>query len=80
MFQATAAIDDYSQGKGSVRFALEADGARLWESDLVTGSSRPLAVGPIDVSGKRQITLVVDYGELADVDDWADWCDAVVIR
>ena len=49
-------------------------------SDLVTGSSRPLVVGPIDVSGKRQLALVVDYGELADVDDWADWCDAVVIR
>ncbi len=79
-FQATAAIDDYAQGKGNVRFALEADGARVWESDLVTGSSRPLVVGPIDVSGKRQIALVVDYGELADVDDWADWCDAVVIR
>jgi len=46
----------------------------------VTGSSRLLPIGPIDVSGKRQLALVVEYGELADVDDWADWCDAVVIR
>jgi hypothetical protein len=80
LFQATAAIDDYAQGEGSVRFAVELDGARVWTSDLVTGSSRPLAVGPIDVSGKRQLVLLVEYGDLADVDDWADWCDAVVIR
>jgi len=80
LFQATAAIDDAAEGKGSVRFAVEADGARLWTSRLVTGSSRPLTVGPLDVTGKHRLTLIVEYGELADVDDWADWCDAVVIR
>ncbi len=80
LFQATAAIDDFAAGKGSVRFAIDADGKRLWTSDLVTGSARPLNVGPLDVTGKQQIALVVEYGELADVDDWADWCDAVIIR
>jgi hypothetical protein len=79
-FQATAAIDDYAQGKGNVRFAVELDGVRVWTSDLVTGRSRPLAVGPIDVSGKQQLALLVEYGELADVEDWADWCDAILIR
>ena len=79
-FQARAAIDDYAQGKGSVRFAVEVDGTRVWRSPLVTGNSRPLAVGPIDVAGKRQLALIVEYGELADVDDWADWCDTIVIR
>jgi NPCBM/NEW2 domain len=80
LFQATAAIDDYAEGNGSVRFGVEVDGARVWTSPLVTGRSRPLPVGPLDVTGKRQLTLVVEYGELADVDDWADWCDAIVIR
>jgi hypothetical protein len=79
-FQATAAIDDYAAGKGSVRFAVEVDSVRVWTSTLLTGSSRPVPVGPIDVSGKRQLALIVEYGELADVDDWADWCDASVIR
>ncbi|HEV8003155.1 MAG TPA: NPCBM/NEW2 domain-containing protein [Planctomycetaceae bacterium] len=79
-FQATAAIDDYARGKGSLRFAVEVDGTRAWTGDLVTGSSRPMVVGPIDVSGKQTLALLVEYGELADVDDWADWCDAVVIR
>jgi hypothetical protein len=80
LFQATAAIDDFAAGKGSVRFAIEADGGRLWRSDLVTGGARPLSVGPLDVSGKQRLTLVVEYGEVADVDDWADWCDPIVIR
>jgi sRNA-binding regulator protein Hfq len=80
LFQAMAAIDDYGDGKGSVRFAVELDGTRVWTSHLVTGSSRPVPVGPIDVSGKRQLALIVEYGDLADVDDWADWCDAIVIR
>jgi sRNA-binding regulator protein Hfq len=79
-FQATASIDDLAERKGSVRFAVELDGVRAWTSALITGGSRPLAVGPIDVTGKRQLVLVVEFGELADVDDWADWCDAIVIR
>jgi sRNA-binding regulator protein Hfq len=79
-FQATAAIDDYAAGKGSVRFAVEVDRVRIWTSPLLTGSSRPVPVGPVDVTGKRQLALIVEYGELADVDDWADWCDAIVIR
>jgi hypothetical protein len=80
LFQATAAIDDYANGKGSARFAVEVDGVRAWTSPLVTGGARPLPIGPIDVAGKRQLVLVVEYGELADVDDWADWCDAILIR
>jgi NPCBM/NEW2 domain len=79
-FQSLAAIDDIAQGKGSVRFAVELDGQRAFTSPLVTGSSAPLTVGPIDVTGKERLTLTVEYGELADVDDWADWCDAVLIR
>jgi hypothetical protein len=80
LFSATVAIDDYARGKGNARFAVDVDGARVWTSALVTGNSRPVPVEPIDVSGKRRLTLVVEYGELADVDDWADWCDAIVIR
>ena len=80
LFLGTVAIDDYARGKGSVRFAVDVDGTRVWTSALVTGNSRPVSVGPIDVSGKHRLALVVEYGELADVDDWGDWCDAIVIR
>jgi hypothetical protein len=79
-FQATAALDDLAGGKGSVRFLVEKDGVRIFESALVTGMSPALAVGPLDIKGAQRLALIVDYGELADINDWADWCDAVVIR
>jgi hypothetical protein len=79
-FRSLAAIDDLAQGKGSVRFVVEVDGNRVFASNLVTGASEPVLVGPIAVSGRRRLTLIVEYGELADVDDWADWCDPILIR
>jgi len=79
-FEATAALDDLAGGKGSVRFIVEKDGVRIFESALVTGMSPAVAVGPLDIKGAQRLALLVDYGELADINDWADWCDAVVIR
>jgi hypothetical protein len=79
-FQAVAAIDDSSLGKGSAQFAVELDGRRVYESRPVTGADAPLTVGPLNLSGVRRLVLIVDYGELADVNDAADWCDAIVIE
>lgn len=59
---------------------VERDGKSVFESPLLTGTSQPLAIGPLDLTGTRQLALVVEYGELADIDDWVDWCDAVIIR
>jgi hypothetical protein len=33
----------------------------------------------IDLSGGKQIDLVVDFADRADVQDWADWLDARLI-
>jgi hypothetical protein len=79
-FQAVAALDDLAAQRGSVRFVVERDGSRVFESGLLTGTSEPVVIGPLDLTGARQLALIVEYGELADIDDWADWCDAVVIR
>ena len=79
-FEATAALDDLAGGKGSVRFIVEKDGVHIFESGLVTGMSVATAVGPLDIKGAQKLALIIDYGELADINDWADWCDAVVIR
>lgn len=79
-FQTSAGLDDLAQGKGSVRFVVERDGKRAFESPSVTGSQQPISIGPLDVTGVQRLTLVVEYGELADIDDWANWCDAIVSR
>ena len=78
-FQATVGIDDVAKGAGSVIFAVELDGKRIWASPELTGKSPATSVGKIDLHGGKQLTLLVDFGELADVSDYADWCDAVLI-
>jgi NPCBM/NEW2 domain len=78
-FQATVGIDDAAKGAGSVIFAVELDGRRIWTSPELTGKSPATTIGKIDLRGVKQLTLLVDFGELADVSDYADWCDAVLI-
>ncbi len=78
-FRATVGLDDCANGAGSVRFAIELDGKRIWTSDELTGRSAPLGLPPVAVRGAKRLTLVVDFGQQADVSDYADWCDAVLI-
>lgn len=78
-FRATVGIDDSANGAGSVRFAVELDGKRTWTSDEITGRSAPLDLPPVAVRGAKRLTLLVDFGQKADVSDYADWCNAVLI-
>ena len=79
-FMATTGIDDAARGKGSVQFAVEVDGKRVFTSKPTTGSMPAVSIKPIDVAGKQKLTLVVDYGQLGDIQDYADWCNAVLIK
>lgn len=79
-FLATAGIDDETRGEGNVTFAVDVDGRRVYASPTQTGGSPALAIGPIDVSGKKRLTLIVDFGERGDVQDHADWCDPVLVE
>ena len=58
-FQATVGIDDIAQGAGSVVFAVELDGRRIWTSSEITGKSPLTSVGKIDLHGGKQLTLLV---------------------
>ncbi|MEK6257197.1 MAG: NPCBM/NEW2 domain-containing protein [Planctomycetota bacterium] len=78
-FRATVGVDDCANGAGSVRFAVELDGKRTWTSDEITGRSAPLDIPPVAVRGAKRLTLVVDFGQKADVSDYADWCSAMLI-
>lgn len=79
LFRATAGIDDSAQGGGSAVFAVEVDGERVFASTPQTGKSPPLEIGPVDIAGKRRLTLIVEFGPLGDILDRADWCDAVLV-
>ena len=79
-FSATIGIDDCSAGGGQAVFAVEIDGERVYDSGNVRGVSEPIRVGPIDVSGARELTLVVEFGGRANILDVADWCDPLLLK
>lgn len=79
-FQATVGIDDRAEGRGSVEFRIEAEGDILWTSPLITGSDPPLSTGLINIAGREELTLVVDFAEWGDLFDLAVWGKPVLIR
>lgn len=78
-FRATVGIDDFANGKGSVRFVIELDGKTAWASEELTGRDASLVIPPVSVRGAKRLTLKVDFGQQADVADYANWCEAVLI-
>ena len=78
-FQATVGIDDVANGRGSVVFGVELDGKRVWTSPELTGKLPALDLPSIPLQGGKRLTLIVEYGQFADVADYADWCNAVLI-
>jgi len=79
-FHVTAGIDDSARGKGNAIFEIQLDGETAWRAKALTGVDEPAIVGPLDVEGRRELVLKVDFGEAGDVLDHADWCDAVLVR
>ena len=78
-FRTLVGIDDVANGLGSVTFAVELDGRRLWSSSEMTGKSSAKSTGPLSLQGGKKLTLTVEFGEFADVADYANWCDAFLI-
>ncbi len=77
-FRAIVGIDDAAAGAGSVRFGIELDGRRVWDSPEINGRTPSVVVPAVALKGAKKLTLIVDFGEQADIADYADWCDAVV--
>jgi hypothetical protein len=79
-FRAVIGIDDDAAGAGSAEFEVLLDGKSIYRSGVLTGTSPAAAIERLDVSGARLMTLRVDYATLADIQDHADWCEAVLIK
>lgn len=79
-FQATIGIDDETSGKGSVVFEVLVDGKPAFTSRVLTGRSAAQLIEPIDVREAKMLTLRVNYATQGDIQDHADWCDALLIE
>ncbi len=78
-FEAALALDDATEGGGSVRCHVLVDGRRQFSSEPIRGGQRPVPVR-VDLTGTKRLELVVDFGERADQLDYANWLDARLVR
>ncbi|HEX6764758.1 MAG TPA: NPCBM/NEW2 domain-containing protein [Polyangiaceae bacterium] len=74
-FAADVGVDDDQAGMGSVQFEVWADGERLFQSGVLTGTS-PTRGLSIDVRGRRELRLFVGTGGDTDAHDHAVWAGA----
>ncbi len=79
-FQATIGVDDDADGRGSVEFEVLVDGVKVYSSPVLTGASPPVVLEPITVRGAKLLTLRVGFATFGDVQDHADWCNALLVK
>ncbi|MEE1941635.1 NPCBM/NEW2 domain-containing protein [Streptomyces sp. TRM 70361] len=75
VFEALVGVDDLTLGRGAVRFAVHADGVRLWRSGLLRRGDAPVPVR-VPLTGRRTVRLVVEARTVVDQTVLADWVRA----
>lgn len=78
-FAALAGIADEMADRGDVTLAILGDGRPLWEARNVRGGQEPRKV-LVDITGVRELSLHVDFGEGLDLFDHVCWAEARLIR
>jgi alpha-galactosidase len=76
-FSSDVGVDDAASGKGSEIFEVWADGAKLFESGVMTGGMAAKQVA-VDLTGKRELKLVVKPGANTLEGGFADWAGAKI--
>jgi hypothetical protein len=74
-FQAELAIDDSTEGRGSVRFRVFVDGREKYTSPIVRGGQTPIPIS-VDLAGANRLDLIVEFADRADEQDHANWLEA----
>ncbi len=78
-FLATVGIDDRVRPGGLVRLVIRSDNDRVLFDRQIAGTDPPLPID-IDVSGTKQLSIVVDFAEQLDLGDQLDLCEARLIK
>ncbi len=73
-FIALAGIDAETQGRGDCMMVVRGDGTNLW-SKRIRATEDPVDVS-VDITGVKQVALIVQPGEQFDLSDHADWINA----
>jgi hypothetical protein len=83
-FQSELAIDDSTNGRGSVNCRVFTDdGSGQWrlkyEGPVVRGGAQPITVN-VDLAGAKRLSLLVDFADRGDQQDHINWLDARLIQ
>lgn len=79
-FLTTLAIDDAAGNQGSAEVTIFVDGMPRYKSPLLRGGEPSVQTPVIDLSRAAKLTIMVDFGEEADVLDLVDLCDPILTR
>jgi hypothetical protein len=77
-FEALVGLDERDGRQGSVRVRVLADGEALVDREL-TLRDGPVPIA-VKIEGVRELTLEVDFGAGADVQDVVNWVDARLVK
>jgi hypothetical protein len=78
LLAATIGLDAEAAGKGDCIFVILADGETLLTRRM-KGTDSPEDI-EVSITGREQVTLIVEPGEGLDLADHANWCDARFIK
>ncbi|MGW1794190.1 sigma-70 family RNA polymerase sigma factor [Streptomyces tubercidicus] len=76
-YDAVAGMDDIGAGLGAVRFAVYADGVRLWQSAVVRGGEPAVPVH-VPLTGRTTLRLVTDPETPFGTAALADWAQSTI--
>lgn len=77
-FSAVVGIDAETMGAGDCRMVVLGDGIELW-SKRIKADEGPAKID-VEISGMKQVSLVVYPGEQFDLGDHANWCNARFLK
>jgi hypothetical protein len=78
-FEAEVAIDDETDGRGSVVFRVFVDDREAYKSPVIRGGMPPAPIS-VDIRGGKRLSLIVDFAERGDELDHADWLNARLVE
>ena len=82
-FQSLIGIDDEVRtlsARGAVVFRVLLDNKEAFKSPILRGMEPPHRIQDLDVTGVKEMTLEVDFGDDSHAGDRADWAMAILVK
>ncbi|NLX23667.1 MAG: alpha-galactosidase [Phycisphaerae bacterium] len=76
-FESVVGVDDEKKGKGSVVFAVWVDGNEIARTPVLRGGDKPQVLS-VDLTGAKELLLVVEDANDGIDSDHADWAGALI--